>query len=208
MKIDDPTIQCLIACDLSIQYRQPLLGELAASLSVRPDELYYQWVQQRWRRSCFGNGEWQYFFHGVECDLRNTKDGRFLRVDFGPGGITTAFIAWGMTQFIMTSKTPWREFPELQSYLAEGPPPYSERSGSLERTGILFDKLEENGLITTAAPELLALQRQYTSQNSEGITVVHLPEWVSERQNLDIHVANRKILTDKGKSLLLTLSST
>src|SRR5688500_7516416 len=103
MRTDDLTLQCLTACDLSIQYRQPLLDELAASLSVRPEELYYEWVQRRWRRGWFGNGEWQYFFHGVECDLRNTKDGRFLRVDFGPGGITTAFTAWGITQFIMTS---------------------------------------------------------------------------------------------------------
>lgn len=208
MRTDDLTLQCLIACDLSIQYRQPLLDELAASLSVRPEELYYEWVQRRWRRARIGDGEWQYFFHGVECDLRNTKDGRFLRVDFGPGGITTAFTAWGVTQFVMTSKTPWREFPQLQSHLAEGPPPYNEHSGSLERAGILFDKLDEQGLITTAAPELLELERQHTTRNSEGITVVRLPEWVSERQHLDVHVANRRILTDKGKSLLLTLSPT
>src|SRR5262249_51380423 len=133
---------------------------------------------------------------------------RFLRVDFGPGGITTAFTAWGVTQFIMTSKAPWREFPQLQSYLAEGPPPYSEHSGSLERAGVLFDKLDEQGLITTIAPELLELGRQQPSHNSEGIPVVRLPEWVSERQRLDIYVANRKSVTEKGKSLLLTPSPT
>jgi hypothetical protein len=206
--MDDLVVQCLVACDQSIQYRQPLLAELASSLHVQPAELYYQWVEQRWRHGAFRDGEWQYFFHGVECDLRNPKDGRFLRIDFGPRGITTAFIAWGVTQLIMTSKAPWREFPQLQSYLAEGSPPYNERSGSLERAGILFDKLEETGLITTAAPELLELEKRYTSRNGEGIAVVRLPEWVSERQRLDIHVANRNIITEKGKSLLATISAT
>jgi hypothetical protein len=183
-----------------------LLDELAASLHVQPNELYYQWVEHRWRRSSFGNAEWSYFFHGYECDLRNTKDGRFLRVDFGPGGITTAFTVWGITQVVMTSKPPWREFAQLKSYLAEGQPPYNEHSGSLHRAGVLSDELEQEGLFVNAAPELIELEKQYSSQNSEGIAVVQLPEWVSERQRLDMHVANRKIVSEKGKSLLLTIA--
>lgn len=208
MNMDDLTFEYLMACDLSIQYRQPLLVELATSLAVRSEDLYYERFQRGWRPGWFRDGEWRYFFHGFECDLRNTKDGRFLRIDFGPAGSTKAFTAWGVTQFIMMSTAPWREFPKLQFYFAGGPPPYNEHSGSLERAGVLFDKLDEQGLITTVAPELLELERQYTSRNSEGISVVHLPEWVSERQRLDIHVANRKIVTEKGTSLLSTLSST
>jgi hypothetical protein len=204
--MNDLALQFLAACEQSIQYRQPLLDELAASLNVQPNELYYQWVEHRWRHGSFGNCECGYYFHGYECDLRNTRDGRFLRVDFGPGGITTAFTVWGITQFVMTSKPPWREFAQLKSYLAEGQPPYNEHSGSLHRAGVLSDELEEEGLLVNAAPKLIELEKQFSSHNSEGIAVVQFPNWVSERQRLDMHVAYRNVVSEKGKSLLLTVA--
>jgi hypothetical protein len=76
----------------------------------------------------------------------------------------------------------------------------------LHRAGVLSDELEEERLLVDAAPELIELEKQYSSHNSEGIAVVQLPKWVSERQRLDMRVANRKVVSEKGKSLLLTVA--
>lgn len=74
--------------------------------------------------------------------LEHLSDGRFLRVDFGPGGCLDTSTGWGVLQFVMASKVPWREFPELRAHLAGKPPPYDELSGSHERMVEIVDKLE------------------------------------------------------------------
>lgn len=149
------------------------------------------------------NGITSFMVSSVTCEMPGMADFLGLILVLG---ITTAVTAWGVTQFVMTSRSPWREFPRLKSHLAQGQPPYNEHSGSLERAGVLLDQLEQEDLVITAAPELLELEKQHTSRSSEGFAVVQLPEWVSERQQLDIHVANRKIVSEKGKSLLSTIA--
>ena len=60
-------------------------------------------------------------------------------------------------------------------------------------------------MLSAAAPDLVELEEQFTSRNNEGIAIVQLPEWVSERLRLDINVANRRVISEKGKSLLLNV---
>ena len=129
-------LQFLIACHESVARRRPLIADLAALLDVRTDEVFYLWAERRCKQSgSFRGGEWTYFFHGYECDLRHANDGRFLRIDFGPHGRTDTFTSWGAAQFVMTSKSPWPDFYDLKAYLANRPPPYDEYSASLERAG-------------------------------------------------------------------------
>jgi hypothetical protein len=201
--MNEMALQFLIACDESITRRRPILAELAALHNVRPDELFYLWAERRCQqRGSLGGGEWLYFFHGIECDLRHAQDGRFLRLDFGPHGITDAFTPWGAAQFIMTSKSPWPEFNDLKTYLADHAPPYDEYAASMERAGKLCDCLEEAGLIETADPELLVLAERHPSPNAEGLPTLRLPPGTPERTSFDIMVANRKVISDAGRKLL------
>ena len=66
------------------------------------------------------NGITSYTASSATCEMQETVG--FFRIDFGPRSITTAFTAWGVTQFVMTSTAPWYEFPQLKSHLAESAP--------------------------------------------------------------------------------------
>jgi len=196
-------LRFLIACHESVVRRRPLLADLAASLSVRPEELFYLWAERRCKqRGTFPAGEWAYFFHGYECDLRQANDGRFLRVDFGPHGNTDTFTSWGVAQFVMTSTSPWPDFDDLKAHLANCPPPYNEHSASLERAGLLCDHLERTGLIESADRELLSLAERHTTINSEGIPTLRLPQGTPDRMYFDISVAQRKVISEAGKQLI------
>jgi hypothetical protein len=60
---------------------------LAKEFAVNTNELFYLWNKGKIEQSgSFMNGTWKYFFHGLECDVQNISDKRFLRIDFGPGG--------------------------------------------------------------------------------------------------------------------------
>jgi hypothetical protein len=196
----------LSACNTSVELRQPLMADLAASLGVTPGELGYFWAARRCKqRGSFNGGEWVYYFHGQECDIWQATDKRFLRLDFGPRSILTAFTVTGVTQFVMKACPPWDEFPTLKLYLATKPPPYDIYAGSLERAGELYDRLEQAGLVGIAAPDLVEFAQRYTSVNTEGLTVVQLPPDTSDRTWFDVGVAHRKVITDKGRSLLAAL---
>ena len=198
--MEDLDLQFLIACHASIARRRPLIADLAALLKVRTEEMFYLWAERRWKqRGSFRGGEWTYFFHGYECDLRHAPDGRFLRIDFGPHGNTDTFTSWGVAQFVMTSKSPWPEFSDLKAHLANHPPPYEEHSASLERAGLLCDHLEAAGLIESADRELLALAERHTTLNDEGLPTLRLPPGTPDRTYLDISVAQRKVISDAGE---------
>jgi hypothetical protein len=112
------------------------------------------------------------------------------------------FTSWGVAQFVMTSKSPWPDFPDLKAYLANRLPPYDEHSASLERAGALGDHLERAGLIEPADRELLAIAERYTTLNTEGIPTLRLPRGTSDRMYFDISVAQRKLITEAGKRIL------
>lgn len=206
--MDDLDLQFLIACHESVICRRPLLADLAAFHGVRADELFYLWAERGCKqRGTIRGGEWTYFFHGCECDLDHAEDGRFLRIDFGPHGRTDAFTSWGVAQFVMTSKHPWPEFPDLQTFLAIHPPPYNERSVTFDRETSLSDRLQAAGFIESADPELLALAERYTSLNDDGLSTLCLPPGTPDRTFLDILVARRKVITESGKRRIALLTS-
>lgn len=190
-----------------IRYQQELVPRLAETLGVQPQEVFYHWViPPRCNQIGQIDGtEWQYVFHGHECDLRHQSDGRFLRIEFGPGGRFDTISGWGILQFVMTSKSPWQEFPELLQHLAEKPPPYNELSGSHEKMTKLWERIETLGYVEVAVPELCELEEKYTTIDSEGRAIVKLPDEYNdfmEHKFWDVMVSQRQVLSKLGKQIL------
>jgi hypothetical protein len=197
------TLCLLRACAELVRRQGELAGLLAETLGVPRAELAHSW----WRRQCrqhgeLKQGEWSYFFHGLECDLTHRTDGRVVRLDFGPGGRLDTFTGWGVLQFIMTTKAPWPEFRELKDQFAAGPPPFDRSSGSLAKFGPWFDRLEAQGLIATVAPELCQLVAAHTHDNAEGLPVLALPPGLPAHVYEDVSVCNRKVISAQGYQLL------
>jgi hypothetical protein len=157
----------LSACRELVKAQQELVPLLALTLGVAPEDLFYCWMDrdfpnvalepgEEWRLQVgrIQDTEWEYFFHGFECDLKNSEDGRFVRVEFGPRGRFDILSGYAVLQFVMTSGPPWPEFPDLKSHLADRPPPYNAFSGSHGRAVELWKRLEEQGLLAAAAQQV------------------------------------------------------
>jgi hypothetical protein len=193
----------LRACHEVVLCQQELLPHLASAEGIRQEDLYYTWMTRRLEQlGYFLDGEWGYCFHGLECDLAHRSDGRFLRVDFGPQGRTDTFSGWGVLQFVMTSKAPWREFPELQAHLAAKPPPYNSWSGSYDRMATLWKRMEELGLVELADPELYSFVERHTTVEPGGRRVLSYPEDLPERTSLDTLVSYLCVISAQGKQAL------
>jgi hypothetical protein len=194
----------LCACQELVFRQQELLYELGKTLHIPPEDIGYNWAIYRSNQvGMIANSEWRYFFHGLECDLKHRSDARFLRIDFGPQGRLDTFTGWGVLQFIMTSKAPWQEFPELRAYLADKPPPFNELSGSHEKMINFLDRLGDSQLIEVADPELCMLVEKYTTINANGQQVVSLPEDLPERIFwFDSMVCNRLVISELGKQVI------
>jgi hypothetical protein len=194
----------LTACHEVTVRQQEMLPLLATALQVPENEVFYSWAL----RQCKQHGElagtdWAFFFHGLECDLKNSADGRFLRIDFGPQGRVDTFTAWGVLQFIMASAPPWPEFAELKSSFAKGPPPpYDPYSGDLARIGPVWDNLEAKGAFQKADPELVAWAARFTTVGPDGLFHVRYPPQTPERRIIDSDVANRNQLSPLGQELV------
>lgn len=201
--MDDLAFQFLCACREAVVRQNDLLPELSRALGVSPTELYYTWMSQTIEQSgSFCGGEWDYVFHGLECDLSHCSDGRFLRVDFGPHGRTDTFSGWGILQFIMTSRAPRRSFPDLQEHLAEKPPPYHSWSGSHARMRSLMERLETAGFVQAADPELCACVERHTIIEPNGRRLLNFPEDLPERTVLDALVCYLWVLTPEAVKAL------
>jgi hypothetical protein len=196
----------LNACQEVVWRQQELVPALAKSLGVTPTEVFYHWVcpPRCEQVGTIASTEWRYFFHGLECDLRH-QDGRSLRVDFGPGGRFDTFTGWGVLQFIMTSKAPWKEFPELRTHLTDKslPSDTADRfSGNHKEMTVLVSRLEECGWIEVADADLCALTEQCTTIDSEGRRMVKLPKHLTGREVWDTMACHRLVLSDLGKQML------
>jgi hypothetical protein len=154
------------------------------------------------QRHRIAGGPWKLFFHGFECDLMNHQDGRFLRYDFGPSGRVDCVSAWGVLQFVMTSKTPWREFPALRARLAQTGPPYDYLSGDFRKVGEVWDRLAQLGCFEPADPGLVEFQARHTRIGPDGISYVSYPEGTPGTVSLDCAVAGRRLLTARAGKLL------
>lgn len=195
----------LQACREITLRQQELFPALAALVGVPVTNLLHAWALGNPKPRQHGplrEADWFYFFHGFECDLKNTADGRFLRIDFGPRGRTDTFTAWGVLQFIMTSCPPWPEYPELQAAFAERGPPYDQYSGSLTKICTTWDSLEARGVFGKADPELLEFQARYSKVGPDGITYTRFPAETSMEISIDCAVAHRPCLSAQGLKLL------
>ena len=112
------------------------------------------------------DGEWAWFFHGLEVDMWHTHDGRFVRIDFGPLSQRLVITGWGVLQFVMTSKSPWNSYDDLYNYLYEKPTKRREWSGNHERMSEIEDVLVSQGYLVSAAPEICDLVERYTTSHS------------------------------------------
>lgn len=196
-------LEVLDACQEAELRRKQLLPHLAAALAVEPEEVFYHWALRRCpQHGTLADPEWGYFFHGLECDLKNKTDGRFLRFDFGPGGTIDTATAWGVLQFVMTTCAPWSEFRDLKERFAQTGPPYDQFSGDIAKFYEVWEQLEQQGCFETAAPQLVAWEAQHTSFGEDGIRHVRLPDDTPERVRLDCSVAHRKWLSAQGRGLL------
>lgn len=201
----------LQACKEVVSCQQELLPVLAASLCVTPEEVFYSWAMLPYceQTGIIKGTGWTYFFHGLECDLKHS-DGRFVRVDFGPGGRFDTFTGWGVLQFIMTSKHPFREFSKLKTYLEGKPPPYNEYSGSYDRMMTIVDHLAETGSVEPADPGLCALKEKHTTKDDEGNLLIGIPGDYGnpkKKEYYDILVCNRLILSPAGNHILSRLNA-
>ena len=200
----------LAAAELVLRQRE-VLPLVAERLGEDP---YEYWMLRRFDRPADGtrtgdfpqggvtaDGQWNWFFHGFECDIKNTQDGRFVRVDFGPARNRLTFTGWGIMQFVMTSKPPWREFAVLRSCLARKAPPYDEYSGSEIKVEASLEQLEEAGLIGPADPDLLGHVLAHTEATPNG-SMISLPEELRPECPCDVFTCSRLVVTEKGKAVL------
>jgi hypothetical protein len=196
--------ELLAACFEARARQLEMLPLLAAALGVPEDRVFYTWaLARRCRQSQpVSGGPWLFWFHGFECDLRNDRDGRFLRYDFGPGGRADCVTAWGVLQFVMTATPPWREFPGLRLQLARAGPPYDHLSGDRDKVSAAWDRLDRLGCFEPANPGLVAFRSRHTSVGRDGISYTSYPEGTPDEVSIDCAVAHRPVLTARAELLL------
>ncbi len=196
-------LEVLEACQEAVLRQREMLPLLADALNIPDHQVFYSWVLHKSpQRGLLEGNEWSYFFHGLECDLKNHSDGRFVRLDFGPHGRADTFTAWGVLQFIMTSTPPWLEFANLRAQFANCPPPFDQFSGSMDKLTPVWDRLKEQGLFKTADENLADLQIQHSIIGPDGLVHVRFPPDISMETRLDCSVANREVLSARATQLL------
>lgn len=201
-------LEVLEACREATQRQEEMLPLLAAALGVAPEEVFYTWGFRKCaQHGDLSNDSWWYFFHGCDCDLMNRADGRFLRLDFGPGGRVDTVSPWGVLQLIMTSTAPWPEFRELKERFAGKRPPYDRFSGDSARLREVWHTLEDSGCFENHDPGLVELQARHEMVGEDGIRRICFPAEVSERRQLDCAVAHRHHLSERGRQLLVQHSA-
>jgi hypothetical protein len=200
-----PDIEILNACYEAEQRQREMIPLLASAVGVSAEAVFYTWAFRKCRqRGTLPGTPWQYFFHGLECDLKNSVDGRFLRLDFGPGGRIDTFSAWGVLQLLMTSTSPWPDFMPLKELFADKEPPYDENSGNLSRLFEYWERLNGEGCFDAADPALVEFQARCTVVDSTGMQFVRFPPGTPEETQIDCSVAHRTHLSAHGRQLLET----
>lgn len=193
----------LAACDEMIRRQNEILPYLANALKLETNGIFYEWAFRRISQTgSFLDNQWRYFFHGYECDIENLLDGRFLRIDFGPGGSTETFTGYGVLQFVMTTKSPWADFDRLKRFLAVANAPYNRFSGDHSKISDICDKLFNEGLIEVADKSLIEFEKLHTTVQANGTWLVKFPPGTSEERMFDCSVARRFKLSENGKRFL------
>lgn len=180
------------ATELALRQRELTLL-VAQAIGVDPFEY---WVSRRFssgqcpeQTGQTADGEWSFFFHGLEFDLHHRHDGRNVRVDFGPGG-RLAFNPGGVGQFVSHTKPPWQVFPELKRHLCG-----SSRYADDRRCSALADALVGQGHVAPADARLVALRAKYTREVPGHGTVIEIPEDELPEERIDLFLCDNLVLT-------------
>lgn len=192
-----------------LERQQELLPVVTEALGMDP---YDYWIIQqchpsaprcepRQQSGTTANAEWEWYFHGLECDIKNLRDGRFVRLDFGPRRNRSTFTSWGVMQFVMTSKPPWHLYESLRAFLAEKPPPYDEYSGTDIPVRAALDRLQQQGLVDWADRELHQISEANRVYDEAGNCVIRLPEELKPDCGCDVFTCTRLIVTSEGIAL-------
>jgi len=80
----------------SILYEQLLYKKVASKLlakhfNCKESELFYLYQKNQLPQTGHLSKDIHYFFHGLECSMKNDKEGWNITLDFGPKGNTLAF---------------------------------------------------------------------------------------------------------------------
>jgi hypothetical protein len=190
--------QLLAACREATGRAKEMLPLVAQAIGVAQGEAFYTWALHRCKpRWTLEGTNWNFVFHGLECDLENTADGRLLRLDFGPGGRVDTFTMWGVLRFVMTSNAPWPEYSDLKREFAE--------SGTWTNTTAIeavWDRLDELGMFQEANEELAEFEENYASIGPDGLRHVNYPPGTPETVQADCAVAHRLVLTESAHRVL------
>jgi hypothetical protein len=141
------------------------------------------------------DGQWRFQFHGLELDLRHAIDGRAIRIDFGPCGIS-AFTPGAVGAFAGASRSPWRAFPDLKAALS------GAREYDHARCVALCDDLRRHGLVDYAAPELVALVARYARLIPGRGYVLDIPSDLLPADETELVLCNNLLITEKGRVAL------
>lgn len=205
----------LLAWHESITLQKAIVPKLADTLGVKPNKIFYLWNMLPHSQSSErlqGTGmiqgtQWKFFFHGMyECDIPHAEDGRFLQVTFGPNGRYDMFSGWGTLLFVMASKAPWPEFPQLKAYLAQESPPYTYISGDHGKMVELRELISKLGLFEFADKDLYDLycevKEEYAYLDKQGIYTLAFPLPYNNpftRKFWDLQVCEALVLSERGQ---------
>lgn len=188
MNLEHNTFLILQTCHQFSLYKENLMNSLAKSIRLEKKDIFYHWCFRKISQSGIIIGsDWKYFFHGLECDLRNCKDNQVIRIEFGPSGRIDTFTSWGLLLFILTLKEPSNEIIKIKKYFSENSGNYLSDFNKIDR--ILSSKLEELEIKKLIAKA--SLKNHLISKRSE------------DELYFDSLVCQRKVISNHGLQLLL-----
>lgn len=208
----------LAAIDLTVRQRE-LYDRL---LSLRPRDPYEIWMLGRLGSGPQGlleelarispveyerltqsdeplGGEWNWHCHGFELDFDNVHDGRHVRIDYGTNRFRLALSGYGVMLFVLTTTSPWNEYPALAAHLSKCPPPYSRYAYRHDRMSEIENVLVSLGYFRCVDQTLVNLRQQFTVRDkNSGHSLISIPERLKPTPHSDIFVCDRLLVTERA----------
>ena len=91
MKLNIEKIRNIL--EQQLKYKKVASKLLSKYFHCNQDELYYFYQKGKWSQIGQINKDVSYFFHGLECSIKNDKEQWSVTLEFGPKGKTHAFDA-------------------------------------------------------------------------------------------------------------------
>lgn len=135
---------------------------------------------------------WRFWFHGLEVEAAHS-DGRHLRIELGPDGMTNVFTGWSVAIHVVDSRPPWPAYAELKAFLKAKDSVDQGRASELEQA------LLELGMFGRADPTLFALRQRYSLPDREGTMRLEIPPEFRPTTVEDTVLCERLVLTEKGR---------